>query len=97
MRQYVLVCYDVADPKRWRKVYKIMRGNGEHIQYSVFLCQLSDKQEAALRVKLEKEIHHQEDQVLFVRIGPVTKSQLEDHISTVGRDFIPLNLAKLFF
>jgi len=97
MKQYVLVCYDISDQRRWRKVYKMMQAHGEHVQYSVFICQLTDVQEAKLKIKLSKEVHAAEDQVMFVRIGPVSKDQLQKHISTVGREYIPLNLAKLFF
>ncbi len=41
MRQSYLVTYDIADEKRLRKVFKIMRGYGDHLQYSVFECQFT--------------------------------------------------------
>jgi CRISPR-associated protein Cas2 len=97
MRNYVLVSYDISEPKRWRKVFKIVKGFGEHIQYSVFICQLTDMQETELKIKLHEVIHHREDQVLFVKIGPVTKYQLNKHISTVGREYLPRDLTKLIY
>ncbi len=97
MRHYVVVSYDISEPRRWRKVYKLMKGHGEHVQYSVFICQLSDTQETLLKAKLDEVVHSQEDQVMFIRIGPVNKQQLQRQISTVGRDYVPLDLAKLFF
>ncbi len=97
MRQYVLVSYDIAEPRRWRKVYKMMQGAGEHVQYSVFICQLTATQEAKLKVKLDNVVHSTEDQVMFVRIGPVSKDQLQRQISTVGREYCPRDLAKLFY
>ncbi len=97
MRQYVLVSYDISEPKRWRKVYKIMKGYGEHVQYSVFICQLTDLQEAELKVKMDEIIHHLEDQVMFVHIGPVTRDQLVKRISTVGREYLPRDLTKLIY
>lgn len=97
MRQYVLVSYDIADSKRWRKVYKIMKGYGEHVQLSVFICQLTDLDMAQLKIKLDDEVHHKEDQVMFVEIGPVTRNQLEKRISTVGREYMPRDLAKLIY
>ena len=33
--------YDICEDKRLAKVYKIMRGYGDHLQYSVFECQLT--------------------------------------------------------
>ncbi len=97
MRQYVLVSYDISEPKRWRKVYKIMKGYGEHVQLSVFICQLTNVQEAELKVKLDNVIHQREDQVMFVQIGPVTRDRLEKRISTVGREYLPRDLTKLIY
>jgi CRISPR-associated protein Cas2 len=70
MRNSYLVCYDICDDKRLRKVFQVMRGYGDHLQYSVFECQLKDSDLAKLRAELAGIIHHTEDQVLFVCIGP---------------------------
>ena len=32
MRMSYLVCYDISDEKRLRKVFKAMRGYGDHIR-----------------------------------------------------------------
>lgn len=68
--QYYLVCYDVVEPKRWRKVYKVMNAFGERIQYSVFKCRLSQKQLAELRHKLVKIMSANEDRLLIAPIHP---------------------------
>lgn len=65
-----LVCYDISDDKRRDKVYHLMRGAGDRLQYSVFRCALSDIQLAELKLKLDDEIDHFEDQVMFVPLGP---------------------------
>lgn len=70
MRQAYIVTYDVCDPKRLRKVYRVLRGYGRHLQLSVFQCELSSMERVELEVRLGAEIHHDEDQVLFVDIGP---------------------------
>ena len=41
MRNTYLVCYDICDAKRLRKVYKTMRDFGDHLQYSIFECQFT--------------------------------------------------------
>ena len=41
MRFSDLVCYDICDEKRLRKVFQAMRGYGGHLQYSVFQGQLT--------------------------------------------------------
>ncbi|MCR4318534.1 MAG: CRISPR-associated endonuclease Cas2 [Planctomycetes bacterium] len=74
MKHYFLITYDVADPKRLRKVMKTVRGYGDRVQYSVFLGQLSEKDEAILRGKLKDKINHSEDQVILIRLGPVDGS-----------------------
>ena len=69
MRYVYIVCYDIADDKRLRNVYKIMRGFGERLQYSVFMCELSDKERVVLEGKLLDVINQDEDQVLFIPLG----------------------------
>jgi len=70
MRASYLVCYDVADDKRLRKVFKTMRGYGDHLQFSIFECQFTPSDLIRCREELRKIIHHGEDQVLFVNLGP---------------------------
>jgi CRISPR-associated protein Cas2 len=41
MRTSHLICYDICDDKRLRKVFQTMRGYEDHLQYSVFECQLT--------------------------------------------------------
>lgn len=79
-----IVCYDICDPKRLRRVYKVMRGFGDHLQYSVFRCILSDVQLARLRSRLLDEIDGAEDQVLFVPLGSA-ESKRSWRMFTVGR------------
>lgn len=52
MRRYYLVCYDVSDEKRLRKVHKAMLGYGDPLQYSVFRCLLSYKEKAIMIARM---------------------------------------------
>ncbi|MCC6264831.1 MAG: CRISPR-associated endonuclease Cas2 [Bryobacterales bacterium] len=70
MRTTYLVCYDICDDKRLRKVFRLMRGYGDHLQYSVFECALTPTELVKLRTALGGMIDHGEDQVLFVSLGP---------------------------
>ena len=70
MRTSYLVCYDICEDKRLRKVFQLMRGYGDHLQYSVFECQLTATDLVRLRAALSANIHRTEDQVLFVNLGP---------------------------
>lgn len=70
MRQTYIVAYDISDPKRLRKVFKLMKGYGDHVQLSVFRCELTHRALVELRTRLSGIIHHDQDQVLFVDVGP---------------------------
>jgi CRISPR-associated protein Cas2 len=65
-----LICYDISDDKRLRKVFQIMRKFGDHLQYSIFECQLTAMDLVRCRAELAKAINQKEDQVLFVNLGP---------------------------
>jgi len=47
--KWYLVCYDVRNDKRLRKVAKHLEGYGTRMQYSIFRCYLSQKQMQKLR------------------------------------------------
>ena len=87
MRNSFIVCYDICDPKRLRQVFKIMRGWGDHLQYSVFECQMTKMDAARLRAQLSDVIHHTEDQVLFVNLGP-SEGRGERVISAIGKPYV---------
>jgi CRISPR-associated protein Cas2 len=70
VRTSYLVCYDIADDKRLRKVFQTMRAYGDHLQFSVFECQLTAMDLAKCRAELAAIIDHAKDQVLFVNLGP---------------------------
>jgi len=61
-----LVCYDICDPKRLRKVATCCEDFGERRQYSVFLCRLSPTNFARLRARLYDLLDLKVDQVLFI-------------------------------
>src|ERR1039457_5657245 len=70
MRFSYLICYDICDDKRLRQVFQTMRGFRDHLQFSIFECQLTATDLARCRAALAAIIHHTEDQVLFVNLGP---------------------------
>lgn len=86
MRSSYLVCYDIADDKRLRKVFKAMKGWGDHIQFSVFECQLTASDLVKLRADLASIIHHDRDQVLFVLLGPA-EGRGERVITALGKPY----------
>jgi len=90
VRYSYLVCYDIADEKRLRKVFKAMRGWGDHLQFSVFECQLTKTDLAKMRAELGAVIHHEEDQILFVELGPAD-GRGDRVISAMGKPYTSLD------
>jgi CRISPR-associated protein Cas2 len=66
-KSWYMVCYDIRCPKRWRKVYKLLQGYGESVQYSIFRCWLSLRQREKMRWELEK-ILTIDDRLLLVGV-----------------------------
>lgn len=90
MRTSYLVSYDIADDKRLRKVFKTMREFGDHLQFSVFECQMTGMDLVRLKALLAAIIHHTEDQVLFVDLGPAT-GRGERVITALGKPYTNLD------
>ena len=90
MRKSFIVSYDISDEKRLRKVFKIMRGYGDHLQFSVFECQLTATDLVRLRSELASVIHHSNDQVLFVDLGPA-EGRGDRVITALGRPYTSLD------
>jgi CRISPR-associated protein Cas2 len=87
-RRHYLMTYDISDDKRRTKVYKTLLGAGDHIQYSVFFCDLNDKELASLRSRLRPLIHKAEDQLLIVDLGAASEPLVEG-IEALGRAYEP--------
>lgn len=88
MRQAYVVSYDISDPKRLRRVFRVMKGYGDHLQLSVFRCELNDRELVEVRAKLAEAINHNEDQVLFIHMGPA-EGRAREAIRALGRGYIP--------
>src|SRR5947208_14108197 len=76
-----LVAYDIADPKRLRKVATACEDFGVRKQFSVFLCRLSTTDIVRLRSRLYDLINLEQDQVLIIPLCGKCVQQSE----TLGR------------
>ena len=83
-RTYI-VTYDIADSRRWRRVFKTMNGFGEWLQLSVFQCRLSRRRRAELEARLREIVKAGEDHVLLIDIGPAERTKLV--IESIGKTF----------
>lgn len=84
MRRLYIVTYDICDPKRLRRVFKTMKGFGAHLQLSVFQCELPPVDVVRMRAALAEIIHHGDDQVLIIDLGP-TEGRPIKSIEVIGK------------
>jgi len=68
-RRRYLVAYDIRDEKRLRNVATCMEGYGQRIQYSVFVCDLSDQEAVIMRGDVEALMRTTEDSLMVVDLG----------------------------
>lgn len=87
MRQRYIVTYDISNPARLRKIFKLLKGYGRHLQLSVFRCDLSAMMLASLKAEVNALIHAQEDQVLLIDIGP-SQGRGAEVVESLGRAYV---------
>jgi CRISPR-associated protein Cas2 len=68
-RRRYLVAYDIRDDRRLRSIAGCMEGYGTRIQYSVFVCDLSDQEKIIMRGDIEALMKPSEDSVMVVDLG----------------------------
>jgi CRISPR-associated protein Cas2 len=68
-RRRYLVAYDIRDDRRLRSIASCMEGFGTRIQYSVFVCDLSDRERVLMRGDVEQLMKMSEDSVMVVDVG----------------------------
>ncbi len=88
-RRHYLISYDISSDKRRVKVFNALEDAGDHVQFSVFLCELTSKELAQLKAQLHPDIHDREDQLLILDLGPAHLS-LESAMQVIGRPHKPL-------
>lgn len=90
MKDVYLVCYDICDPKRLRRTFKLMKQFGDHVQLSVFVCRLSDRKRNDLELLLKRIIKPEDDQVLIFGIGSERNFKIEDVLSLGNHSYMRL-------
>ncbi len=90
MRTTYLVCYDIANDKRLRQVFKICRSMGSHIQFSIFECELNPSERIKMEQSLQEIIKNDEDQVLFVSLGP-SEGRGDRVIKALGLPYVKID------
>src|SRR5262245_53425490 len=84
IRSCYIVSYDISDRKRLRRIHRKMRGFGDPLQYSVFRCVLSPSERILMLEALSEIIHHREDQVMLISLGPAD-GRVSESVEILGR------------
>jgi CRISPR-associated protein Cas2 len=80
-----IVAYDITDQKRWRRVFRIMKGYGQWLQLSVFQCRLTARRRADMATRLDREIKRDDDHIVIVDVGPADGVNLK--VESLGKPF----------
>lgn len=80
-----IVAYDIADPKRWRRVFRVMKGYGDWLQLSVFQCRMGERRRAELVHVLDNIIHHGEDHIVILDLGPAER--VLPRVTSLGKTY----------
>ena len=83
-----VVAYDIADQRRWRRVFRTMKGYGAWLQLSVFHCRLDGGRRAQMAMTLETLIDPTADHVVILDLGPAEDVQLA--VESLGKSFTPI-------
>jgi len=78
-----IVTYDIAEPRRWRAVFRLMHGYGEWMQLSVFQCRLTRARHVELLARLTSTVSLADDHVLVVDIGAA--ENVEPKVQSIGK------------
>lgn len=93
-RRLYFCSYDVADDKRRNKLFELLKNHGEHVQFSVFLCELTNSEIAELVARSRRILHETQDQFLALDVGkPVANWQ--DRLHVVGKSWQPQTRAHI--
>ncbi|MDA8144171.1 MAG: CRISPR-associated endonuclease Cas2 [Thermoplasmatales archaeon] len=84
MRNYYLVAYDIRNSKRLRKVFIKMRGYGDALQFSVFLCKLSSTEKMLMLSELLRIIKQDEDSLMIIYLGSLSGEE-QSKIEFIGK------------
>lgn len=83
-----IVAYDISDQRRWRKVFRAMKGYGRRLQLSVWHCRLDGGRRIEMAMALESLIDRTLDHLIIVDLGPAEDVTL--NIESFGPQFEPI-------
>lgn len=87
MSEFFVVCYDIRDSRRLRRVANEMENFGTRVQKSVFECHLDEAALKKLKQRVSEWINENEDQVRYYKLCAKDKPGiLLDGVGEVSTD-----------
>lgn len=83
-----LVCYDIADPARLRKIERLIAGYGYRLQASVFFCRLSPLLLARMKQELTAIINLRQDQCIVIDLGE--QEDVLNDVIVIGKKIVKI-------
>jgi len=84
MRRRYVLAYDVRDQKRLAKCARVARRYGDCLQYSIFVCDLSQGEIVKLLDELDAVINQREDRVVLIEVGEASGRRLRRRLTWLG-------------
>ena len=83
-----LVCYDIADPARLRKIERLIAGYGYRLQESVFFCCLSPLLLARMKQEITAIINLRQDQCMMFDLG--VQDDVLNNVIVIGKKIVKI-------
>lgn len=74
----MVIAYDVVDDRRRNRICKMLKNHGAHVQFSVFECELRQKDFEALENKITRLINPREDNLRFYFLDQAAISRIKE-------------------
>jgi len=74
---FILVSYDIPDDRRRTRLAKVLEDYGERVQYSVFECDLTQKQLQQLLGEIKRVMSAEQDSVRVYRLCQECVAQIQ--------------------
>lgn len=79
-----LIAYDVASPKRWRRVVKAVKKLGRRAQLSVFVCRATPRRIRRLEEQLRRILNASEDRLMIIDLGLPTGDDIVARLNALN-------------
>ena len=88
MNHFYIICFDICNAKRLRKVAIQMENFGQRIQYSVFECYLDNHQLDRLQTRLHHIIDPEKDHIRYYHLCHKDHKKIQiDGIGSVTKNY----------